>query len=470
MTGHFGLQRAVVDRAGEAVTTIAHIDSTALRVLLDGADFGVVLLDSEKRVTFVNGAFRKLWHFCDADCESGLSFLDLMGNAQEVLGRAVTSTAFQEHTYATVARVQSGDSTPVDLRLPDGEVLRFQCVVLPCSGRMLSYTRVTDIVRYADELEVLRHAIDNVEQGVVLIDETLLVQFVNKKARSYWGLTPEQCHNRLTLAEYITHVRNAGLYSVPDQALDHYVVKRLMMIKLGDQTPIDIPVQGGRTIRAQCTPLIGGGRMLTYTDITDLVQRAEQQELLATTDVLTGLNNRRHFLVLADAEWDRFRRYQSDFSVLFLDIDNFKAINDRLGHEAGDRAIMRVAEFCDRERRGSDIVARMGGDEFVFLLPETDRAAAIAFAERLHRAIGREPVDVDGVCINVTVSIGIAHTQDGASHVTQLLKVADARLYRAKAAGRNCIAWLDGGECESTAPSSLAEMDALWDEAKTKGL
>jgi diguanylate cyclase (GGDEF)-like protein len=331
---------------------------------------------------------------------------------------------------------------------------------------MLSYTRVTDIVRHADELEVLRNAIDNVEQGVVLISEALLIQFVNKKAQSYWGLTPEQFNNKLTIADYIAHVRKAGLYGVPNDALDDYVVKRVTMIKTGDQTPIDIPVQDGRTIRAQCTSLIGGGRMLTYTDVTDLVQRAEQQELLATTDVLTGLHNRRHFLVLASAEWDRFRRYGSAFSILFLDIDNFKAINDRLGHEAGDRAIMRVAAVCNRARRASDIVARMGGDEFVLLLPETKEAAAIAFAERLHSAIGCERLDVDGVCINVTVSIGIAHTVNGVPDVTQLLKVADARLYRAKAAGRNRIVWDDGAECGSRASSALV----LCEEAKTRGL
>jgi diguanylate cyclase (GGDEF)-like protein len=430
--------------------TLVRSSLVTLRASLDEVDFGVVLLDAELHATFVNRAFRKLWHLSDADCSSRPAFLELIRYGQTALGHSVSSKAFEEHTLATVARVEAGDSTPVDLRLPDGEVLRFQCVALPCGGRMLSYTRVTDIVRHADELEVLRNAIDNVEQGIVLINESLFVQFVNKKAKSYWGLSPEQCNNKLTIAEYIAHVRKAGLYGVPDNALDDYVVKRVTMIKTGDQTPIDIPVQDGRTIRAQCTPLIGGGRMLTYTDVTDLVERAEQQELLATTDVLTGLHNRRHFLRLADVESDRFRRYKHEFSILFFDIDNLKAINDRLGHEAGDRAIMRVAEVCDRERRTSDIVARMGGDEFVVLLPETDQEATVAFAERLHKAIGCQSLDVDGVCINLTISIGIARMESGVPDINQLLKIADARLYRAKKAGRNCIIWHDEVEGEES--------------------
>jgi diguanylate cyclase (GGDEF)-like protein len=180
--------------------------------------------------------------------------------------------------------------------------------------------------------------------------------------------------------------------------------------------------------------------MLTYTEVTDLVDRAEQQELLATTDVLTGLYNRRQFLRVAEAEWDRFVRYQRQFSLLYFDIDNFKAINDRLGHDAGDRAIMRIAEVCNRERRASDIVARMGGDEFVVLLPETDQGAALLFAERLRDAVGSTPLDADGISIDLTISIGVAHAELGLGGMKELLKLADAQLYRAKKDGRNCIA------------------------------
>lgn len=326
---------------------------------------------------------------------------------------------------------------------------------------MLNYTRVTDMVRRSDELQVLRNAIDNVEQGIVLIDEALVVQFVNKKAREYWSLTPELCESKPTVVDYITHVRGAGLYGVPDDALADYVIKRVTMIKVGDQTPFDIPVKGGRTIRAQCTALAGGGRMLTYTEVTDLIDRAEQQELLATTDVLTGLYNRRQFLRLAEAEWDRFLRYQHHFSLLYFDIDNFKAINDRLGHDAGDRAIIRVTEVCNREKRASDIVARMGGDEFVVLLPETDQGAARLFAERLRNAVSSLPLDVDGISIDLTVSIGVAHAESSLAGVKELLKRADARLYRAKKDGRNCIAWGEGAATAGGTPDKLTSASTM---------
>lgn len=439
----------------EAVTSPSSLvrgSLVMLRASLDEVDFGVVLLDADLRVTFVNRAFRQVWWLTDADCSSHPPFAELMRHGRTA-HHHFPSPSLEDKVQSTLQRVDCGDSTPVDLRLPDGEVLRFQCVKLPGGGRMLSYNRVTDIVRQVDDLAVLRDAIDNVDQGVVLIDSAMQVRFVNKKAISLWGLTPQFCESQPSVADYIAHVRNAGLYGVPDDSLNDYVVKRVTMIKAGDTSAIDIPVQDGRTIRAQCTPLIGGGRMLTYTDVSDLVQRAEQQELLATTDLLTGLNNRRSFMRLAEAEWDRFQRYQHGFSILFFDIDNFKAINDRLGHEAGDLAIMRVAQICEQQKRRSDILARMGGDEFIMLLPQTDAAASASQAERLHNAIGLEPLDVDGVCINLTVSVGIAVAAATTKDLNELIKTADAHLYQAKKAGRNRISL---GDCRSEGPAAPA--------------
>jgi len=417
--------------------TLVRGSLVALRASLDEVDFGVVIVDADLHATFVNRAFRRLWRLPEDATDCRPAFVDLMHNATR---NGELSPESADHVNDTVARVQSGDSTPVELRLADGEVLRFQCFALPCGGRMLSYTRVTDMVRRSDELQVLRNAIDNVEEGIVLIDEALVVQFVNKKARDYWGLTPELCQSKPTVVDYINHVRTAGLYGVPNDALDDYVIKRVTMIKVGDQRPFDIPVKGGRTIRAKCTGFAGGGRMLTYTDVTDLVDRAEQQELLATTDVLTGLCNRRQFMRLAEAEWDRFQRYRNHFSILYFDIDSFKAINDRLGHEVGDQAIVRIAEVCKREKRTSDIVARIGGDEFVVLLPETDSAAALMAAERLRKAVHSVPLDVDGISIDLTVSIGVAHAELGLADMKELMKLADERLYQAKKNGKNCIA------------------------------
>ena len=138
-----------------------------------------------------------------------------------------------------------------------------------------------------------------------------------------------------------------------------------------------IVLNTGETIRFKWTVLPDGGRMLSYTQVTDLVQRADEWEDLASIDGLTGLFNRRHFLELAESEWSRFDRYERPLSLVMIDIDRFKSINDRFGHDVGDRVIEHVASICREGKRASDIVARIGGEEFVMLLPET-RGKALA--------------------------------------------------------------------------------------------
>src|SRR6185295_6884032 len=170
----------------------------------------------------------------------------------------------------------------------------------------------------------------------------------------------------------------------------------------------DLQTTDGRHIRAQCAPLKDGGRMLTYCDVTDLVRNAQQMEELATTDVMTGLCNRRHFWTLAAAEWSRFQRYYRPLSVLMIDVDHFKGVNDRYGHAVGDEVLVAVANACREGKRNSDIVGRIGGEEFAMLLPETDLGQARIVAERVRQSIAASALQAHEAHFNVTASIGFA--------------------------------------------------------------
>jgi diguanylate cyclase (GGDEF)-like protein len=149
---------------------------------------------------------------------------------------------------------------------------------------------------------------------------------------------------------------------------------------------------------------------------------------------MTGLYNRREFERLADAEWARFQRYLRPLSLVLIDIDRFKEINDRCGHEAGDKALRHVASVCSAARRATDIVTRLGGDEFAVLLPETDLQQANIVAERLRHEIAGSSGDAE-----TTVSIGVTSATLSMSGIGALLRAADKALYDAKAAGRNCV-------------------------------
>jgi diguanylate cyclase (GGDEF)-like protein len=161
---------------------------------------------------------------------------------------------------------------------------------------------------------------------------------------------------------------------------------------------------------------------------------------LATTDSLTGLHLRDYFFQRFTEEYTRATRYAGAFSILMLDIDGFKEINDRQGHLAGDRYLRALGGAIKGRMRGADLACRYGGDEFCILLPETDSAGARPIAERLREAIAALSVDVEGVPLRSTVSIGIASYPDHeVGDIKGLLLRADQALYQAKRAGRDRV-------------------------------
>ena len=282
---------------------------------------------------------------------------------------------------------------------------------------------------------------ENVDQGIVIIDSAMRVCLANAKARALWRLRDEQCTGRPPFAEFIYNIAAGGAYDLSPDELAGYVLRRFETVNSGDSTPVDIRTRDGRIIRAQVTPLPSGGRMLTHTDITDLIQHADHFRQLANTDPLTGLPNQRDFLARGRAEWDRFRRYHEPFCIAVVDIDHFKQVNDTYGHDIGDRAILHIACILEHNKRAPDLVARTGGDEFCILMPHTSVVDAASFADRLRRAVAHYPLYAEEKPINATISIGVAEAQDSFLGVEAVIKTADERLYAAKRQGRGvCIA------------------------------
>ena len=173
------------------------------------------------------------------------------------------------------------------------------------------------------------------------------------------------------------------------------------------------------------------------------VMNARLHELVryqARTDALTRVYNRRHFLSLAELEFSRSERYAKPLSMILLDLDHFKEVNDRYGHGVGDQLLQSVAERCRSNIRPADIIGRYGGEEFTILLPETELAGAHLLAERLRAGIAGCQISVDGESVCATISLGVSSKTGDTPNLTALLRQADEAMYAAKRAGRNQVA------------------------------
>jgi len=191
-----------------------------------------------------------------------------------------------------------------------------------------------------------------------------------------------------------------------------------------------------------------GGLMLGAIGVTTLVVSRQITALrenvtllselheLASTDMLTGLQSRRHFFELAEREFYLARRHERPLAAMMIDIDHFKGINDTFGHAAGDTALQLLARLCSDCLRSTDLIGRYGGDELVTILPDTDVEAALEAASRIRSSLKDLSVESDGGDFRFTISVGVA-TAEAAADLAQLLRRADRALYQAKQDGRN---------------------------------
>lgn len=171
---------------------------------------------------------------------------------------------------------------------------------------------------------------------------------------------------------------------------------------------------------------------------------------LASVDEMTGIWNRRKFMELAEGEADRYTRYERPFSLMMLDLDEFKTVNDRFGHFSGDFALKQFTGVVRGQIRGTDIFGRLGGEEFGIVLPETSLADAMVLGERICRAVREHDIKVgDSSAIRLTVSIGVAEACPGHNSLDDVMSLADTALYRAKGQGRDCMVAADYGMAQA---------------------
>jgi len=262
--------------------------------------------------------------------------------------------------------------------------------------------------------------------GLTFVDNAGLVSNVVRLGAPLPG-RDLQAMERLVIFDSSTAVRGLGAL-------------KIFPLRAGDTT-VGAMVCGSRRRDGLPDPVQAGLSMLSLQSAAALVRTRlyEQAEKLATTDGLTGLLNRRTLGSQLMARVREAQRYRRPLSVLLLDVDHFKKVNDTHGHPAGDAVLRGVAAVARAQARETDLVARYGGEELVVVLPQTDAAGARAIAERLRAAVESTAHATDQGPLRVTVSVGVATWPGGGQTGDELLTAADRALYRAKQTGRNRV-------------------------------
>jgi diguanylate cyclase (GGDEF)-like protein len=293
--------------------------------------------------------------------------------------------------------------------------------------------------------------LQNMSQGVVVFDANSRLVVCNQRYRDLLALSPEQAATGQSLRSILQYCH--GHFGYPTDVEAHLQAMN-DRIDAGQSQRIEAQDNYGRIISIVRDPLPDGGWVGTFEDVTERRQAEAKVERLAHSDLLTGLANRSRFLDEIERFLALLKSAKQPFSLMLLDLDRFKQVNDSLGHAAGDELLKQTAERLRSSVRAGDVVARLGGDEFAVIQgpprdyePNSDassvmRESAIALVERMIEQI-REPYDIGGQKIIIGVSVGIAIAPYDGMGSEQLFQNADLALYKSKADGRNGYSLFD---------------------------
>ncbi len=296
-------------------------------------------------------------------------------------------------------------------------------------------------------ITLLKEHVTHTETGLAALDANDRFVFFNKSFANMFGVYG---HLQLgdSFKDMLTHMYKHGVGTkCSSPTLDAWLEEAYTEFRSQPFRSFELDMVDGRWLLMLEQVNENGNVVLVGNDITrakkaELELKAAKEILKqqALTDELTGISNRRHFMQLLQNEFHRARRYQRTSSLVVVDIDFFKKINDSLGHPAGDEVLRHFAAFLQAQLRKQDSVGRLGGEEFALLLPETSASEAVCMIERVQKELRSATLDTIAPDFHYTFSAGVAELLSNAeSDVENWLSNADKALYEAKRTGRNKV-------------------------------
>jgi len=337
-----------------------------------------------------------------------------------------------------LATVVTADQAAWSLR--ERVLLALVAVLAVIAGLLVRRDRLTD-QRVAAERRQLSIAVNNIPQGLILYDASARIIICNQPYLDMFGLSPDVAKPGCTMHRLIAHRKETGSF---DGDVDEFCNAIIHKVSLGKATRQLAEAPGGRAIEIINRPLKSGGWVATIEDITERRRADEKIAHLAHYDGLTDLPNRILFRERLEQSLKAIRPGEQ-LAVLYIDIDEFKSVNDALGHAVGDELLKGVAERLRGCLGEADVAARLGGDEFAVIQTAIkDRSETTRLVDEIHSAI-RRPLECMGHLITTDASIGIALAPGDGVDLDQLLKNADLALYGAKGDGRRTYRFFEAG-------------------------
>jgi diguanylate cyclase (GGDEF)-like protein len=384
-------------------------------------------------------------------CFVGLVFTDdpfcqLLLTVHAVGFTAGTTARSSSRPWIAITQVSS-----ILLPIALGSALRSGLVYMALSAIIfLYYLAAIELARYlgANRLRLLLTtgelaeqnfrfdtALANMSHGLCMFDSKHRLMVWNRRFCEIYKIPPEALSPGITIRNLLELSVARGNY--PDRSVDDLDSEIVALLNSDAVAHSRRLLPDGRTIALSYQPVTGGGAVVIYEDVTEREKAEERAQFLATHDDLTGLPNRGVFGQAVNDAVKAGHRYGHEFAVMFMDLDRFKNINDTLGHAAGDILLIKTAERLKECVRKSDVVARVGGDEFVIMLREVSDQSQVAAVARKILSVVVKPLTIHGHECRITASIGISIFPTDALDEESLIKNADAAMYVAKEEGRN---------------------------------
>ncbi|MGA1932474.1 EAL domain-containing protein [Arcobacter sp. YIC-464] len=408
----------------------------AFKYAVQHSDNSVVLTDANKNILYVNEIF---------ESNSGYEKSEVLGNKPKVLQSGLTPQSRYKELDENLSRGEKWEGEFINKR-KDGTIFYEKASIVPIflNGEVINYLAIKlDITKYIRQQQELKESaivFENTQEGILIIDRSGDIINANKAYETISGYSIKELigtkpnvlttnrQDKMFYKKVLSHLNKYG----------HFKGKVSDIAKDGTLIPTWLNITAVRNKEGKILKYIS-----IHTNLQEIIDTQEKADFLAYHDSLTSLPNRVMLEEHLNHVIDVSKRNNYSISLLFLDLDRFKIINDTLGHNIGDKLLIEVSSRIKSVLRQSDMLARMGGDEFVIVLESAKNKSSAAFVCEKILEIVKQPVKIDNFKLNTSASIGVAMYPDDGKDMQTLIKNADTAMYYAKKQGKDTFEYYD---------------------------